>query len=50
MSVIAFTAGMTVSGYIRTMINAAVAAAKVSEAQGKINLADFDKIINAKKE
>lgn len=50
LSVVAIMAGMKVSEYIRTMLNAVITAAKVSEAQGKFNLADFDKFINTKKE
>lgn len=48
LSVVAALAGMKVSEYIRTMVNAAIAAVKVSVAQGKINLEDFDTIINNK--
>lgn len=41
LNAIAFMSGMTVSKYVRTLIDASINAIKVAEKQGKVNLEDF---------
>lgn len=41
LSAVAYMAGMTVSKYLRTLCDATINAAKISERQGKLNIEDF---------
>lgn len=46
LSAVSFMTGMTVSKYIRTLCDATINAAKLSERQGKLNIEDFKTIFD----
>lgn len=48
LKIVAFMAGMSVSKYMRTLLDASINATKLSIAQGKVKLEDFASVLNDK--
>lgn len=48
LGVVAYMAGMTVSQYLRTVLNASIAAVKVQEQKGVVNIEDIKTILHHK--
>lgn len=48
LNAVSFMAGMTVSKFVRTMIDASINGAKVAVSQGKVNLEDIETLCNNK--
>ena len=48
LGVVAYMAGMTISQYFRTVLNASIAAIKVQEKKGTVNIEDIKAIFNNK--
>lgn len=46
--VVAYMAGMNVSKYVRTMVDASINAVKMQESKGAVNLEDYEKLLNDK--
>lgn len=46
LKVVSFIAGMSVSKYMRTLVDASINAMKLSVAQGKVKLEDFSSVLN----
>lgn len=48
LAVVAFMAGMNVSKYVRTLLDASINAMKIGEAKGQVKLEDFKDILDHK--
>ena len=46
LGIVAYMAGMTISQYLRTVLNASIAAVKVQEKKGTVNIEDIKAILN----